>query len=142
MTSYGRNARGRFVTGNSGGPGRPTGSRNRLGEEFLGDLYADWAEHGASVIAEVREKSPAVYLRVVAGLVPQQVGITNIREEVREWSDEELARGLLRAQEVLALAAAQAEDSEPALLESATRGTRRYPAPSRLRAPHPVLRSG
>jgi len=62
------------------------------------------------VIAQVRERSPAVYLRVVAGLVPQQVGITDIREEVREWSDEELARALLRAQEVLALAAAQAED--------------------------------
>src|SRR5271165_3324141 len=116
MTSSGRNASGRFITGNSGGPGRPTGSRNRLGEDFLSDLYADWAENGAAVIAEVREKSPAAYLRVVAGLVPQQVGIMNIREEVREWSEEELARGLLRAQEVLARAAAQAEDGEPALL--------------------------
>ena len=33
MASNGRNALGRFVTGNSGGPGRPKGSRNRLGEE-------------------------------------------------------------------------------------------------------------
>jgi hypothetical protein len=55
----------------NGGPGRPKGSRNRLGEEFLSDLYADWVEHGASVIAEVRERNPAVYLRIVAGLVPQ-----------------------------------------------------------------------
>ena len=35
MTSSGRNGRGRFITGNSGGPGRPKGSRNRLGEDFL-----------------------------------------------------------------------------------------------------------
>ena len=59
MASNGRNALGRFVRGNSGGPGRPKGSRNRLGEEFLSDLYADWMEHGASVIAEVRERNPA-----------------------------------------------------------------------------------
>ena len=115
MASNGRNALGRFETGNSGGPGRPKGSRNRLGEEFLSDLHADWSEHGASVIAEVRERNAAVYLRIVAGLVPQQVGITCARDEVQTMTDEELARALLSAQEVLALAAAQAEDGEPGL---------------------------
>ena len=76
----GRNARGRFISGNSGGPGRPRGSRNRLGEDFLSALCADWAEHGASVIADVRENSPAVYLRIVAGLVPQQAeGTARVR---------------------------------------------------------------
>ena len=119
MASNGRNALGRFVRGNSGGPGRPKGSRNRLGEEFLSDLYADWAEHGASVIAEVRERNPVAYLRTVAGLLPQQVGITSMREDVRAMTDEELARALLSAHEVLALAAAQAEDGETlALLEA------------------------
>ena len=118
MASNGRNALGRFVRGNSGGPGRPLGSRNRLGEEFLSDLYADWAEHGASVIAEVRERNPVAYLRTVAGLLPQQVGITTVREDVRAMTDEELARALLSAHEVLALAAAQAEDGELALLEA------------------------
>ncbi|MGA7451726.1 MAG: hypothetical protein WBW73_10790 [Rhodoplanes sp.] len=116
MASNGRNALGRFVRGNSGGPGRPKGSRNRLGEEFLSDLYADWAEHGASVIAEVRERNPVAYLRTVAGLLPQQVGITSMREDVRAMTDEELAKALLSAHEVLALAAAQAEDGELALL--------------------------
>src|SRR5271166_2931305 len=117
MTSYGRNARGRFITGNSGGPGRPTGSRNRLGEEFLGDLYADWAEHGASVIAEVRQKSPAAYLRVVAGLVPQQVGITDIREEVQTMTDEELNKALVRASLVLGWQLVPPPEGELALLE-------------------------
>ena len=87
MTSNGRNALGQFVSGNSGGPGRPKGSRNRLGEEFLSDLYADWAEHGSGVIAAVRERSPAVYLRIVAGLLPQQVGITTVREDVRTMTN-------------------------------------------------------
>ena len=119
MTSNGRNALGRFVSGNSGGPGRPRGSRNRLGEEFLSDLYADWTEHGASVIAEVRERNPVAYLRTVAGLVPQQVGIVSMGEDVAAMTDEELARALVSAHETLRLAALQsAEDAEPTLLES------------------------
>lgn len=74
--------------------------------------------HGPGVIAEVRERSPVAYLRIVAGLVPQQVGIVSMREDVAAMTDEELARALLQAHEVLALAAAQAEDGEPALLGS------------------------
>ena len=117
LASNGRNALGQFVSGNSGGPGRPKGSRNRLGEEFLSDLYADWAEHGSGVIAAVRERSPAVYLRIVAGLLPQQVGITTVPEDVRTMTNEELARAMLSAHETLRLAA-QAEDGELALLEA------------------------
>ena len=94
---------------------QPKGSRNRLGEEFLSDLYADWTVHGPGVITEVRERNPTAYLRIVAGLLPQQVGITSMREDVAAMTDEELARALLSAHETLALAA---EDGGPALLES------------------------
>ena len=49
MTPSARKGRGRFITGNSGGPGRPKGSRNRLGEDFLGVLFADWSENGRHI---------------------------------------------------------------------------------------------
>ena len=62
----GRNSRGRFLTGNIGGPGRPRGSRNRLNEQFIADLLADWEAHGADVITCVRQTDPAGYLRCVA----------------------------------------------------------------------------
>ena len=113
-----RNALGRFLTGNNGGPGRPKGARNRLGEDFLGDLYADWSEHGAAVIAQVRERSLAVYLRVVAGLVPQQVGITTtseMREEVRAMTDEELNEAMVQAALTLGWRLLPPTDGEPAL---------------------------
>ena len=53
------------------GPGRPRGSRNLLGEEFVAAVYEDWTKHGQAVLAKVRTNSPGSYLRVVASLVPR-----------------------------------------------------------------------
>jgi len=66
-----QNAKGRFLPGNTLSKlgGRPKGSRNRLGEAFLADLYADWEAHGIAVVRQVREEHPAVYLKVVAQLI-------------------------------------------------------------------------
>jgi hypothetical protein len=41
-----RDERGRYLKGIAGGPGRPPGSRNRLTEDFVGDLHAAWQERG------------------------------------------------------------------------------------------------
>jgi hypothetical protein len=70
--------RGRpFEPGCSGNPaGRPKGSRNKFGEEFVAAIAQDWAEHGSEVLARVRQASPATYLRTVASLVPQHLAIT------------------------------------------------------------------
>ena len=59
-----RDSHGRFQTGNIGGPGRPKGSRNKLGEDFISAIYEDWTEHGAAVLKQVRQTSPSTYLRV------------------------------------------------------------------------------
>jgi hypothetical protein len=60
--------------GESGNPaGRKPGSRNRLSEAFLNSLEADFEQHGPQVIAKVRVESPAVYLKVVANLMPAQL---------------------------------------------------------------------
>lgn len=83
---------GRFLSGNSGG-GRPKGSRNKIGEDFLKAMAADFEEHGAAVIAKVRETKPEVYLRVVADILPKELTLN--RDPLEDLSDEELRARLI-----------------------------------------------
>jgi hypothetical protein len=84
-----RDVNGRFKMGNKGGPGRPPGSRNSLGDDFVAAIHVDWREHGAAVLQEVRSSSPAAYLRVVASLVPRQISVDR-RDDFAGVSDQEL----------------------------------------------------
>jgi hypothetical protein len=61
-----RDERGRYLKGIAGGPGRPAGSRNRLTEDFLGDLHAAWQEHGREAINRVIDERPEMFLTIVA----------------------------------------------------------------------------
>jgi len=82
---------GRFLTGNSGG-GRPKGSRNRLGEQFLETLAQDFAEHGQQAIVDCRAEKPSEYVKIVAGLLPKELLVRT--DPVDEMSDEEIADAL------------------------------------------------
>lgn len=86
-----KDEKGRFLTGNIGG-GRPKGSRNKLGEQFLSDMLADWEVHGKAVIETVRAEKPDQYLKVVAGVLPKEM---NLRvNDFDDLTDEQLARQL------------------------------------------------
>ena len=61
-----RDERGRYLKGIAGGPGRPAGSRNKLTEEFIGDLHAAWHEQGREAIDRVVAERPEVFLAIVA----------------------------------------------------------------------------
>lgn len=76
-----------FKPGQSGNPnGRGKGNRNKLGEEFIQKLYADFQEHGEVVIETVRLEKPDAYLKVIAGILPKELKITN----ESDLSDEQL----------------------------------------------------
>lgn len=86
----------RFAVGN---PGRPKGSRNRLGEGFIAALQDDFAKHGVVVIEKVREENPTAYLRVIMGVVPKSLFAAET--SMGELSDDEIAACLLVVREAL-----------------------------------------
>lgn len=92
-------ATGQFVKGKKGGPGRPKGSRNLLGEAFLQDMYADWQEHGKTVIDTVRAEKPDVYLKTVASILPRDLNV-NINP-LEEATDDELIQRLRDLESVI-----------------------------------------
>lgn len=71
-----------------GNPGRPKGSRNKLGEAFIEALHDDFQEHGVKAIQTVREKKPDQYLKVIASLMPKDLNL-NVNN-LGEVSDDEL----------------------------------------------------
>lgn len=66
--------RGKFAPGVSGNvKGRPKGSRNKLSELFIAAMRSDFAEHGPSAIAQLRERDPGQYLSAIRSLIPAHV---------------------------------------------------------------------
>lgn len=80
---------GRFLPGNtvSRMGGRPKGSRNKLGEEFIADLYEHWQKHGISVLDAAARDKPADYLKVIASILPRDIKVS-----LETMSDGELSR--------------------------------------------------
>ena len=86
---------GRFLPGNSGFGGRPKGSRNKLGEQFISDLRDAWEEHGADVIARVARDEPAQFLRVIASLMPRDIRVEGHIDVLADVTDALAAFGKL-----------------------------------------------
>jgi hypothetical protein len=62
----------RFQPGN---PGRPKGSRNKLGEAFIEDLHAAWQKHGMAAIEATIKNQPAQFLKVIVRVVPKDLNL-------------------------------------------------------------------
>lgn len=70
-----------FKKGQTGNPnGRPKGVRDKVTNAFLNDLEKDWRENGAAALKQAREQSPAVYVKMVASLVPKDLNVNHNRE--------------------------------------------------------------
>jgi hypothetical protein len=79
------------------------GAKNRLSEDFLEALHADWQRNGAEAIARAREESALGYVKVIAGLVPREDRLEVIsKADPDELSDAEIAAILLRGRGVRA----------------------------------------
>jgi hypothetical protein len=75
-----------------GNPGRPKGSRNKLGEAFIADLFATWQKRGLSAIERVIDEKPEAYLKVIASLLPKHVNLNH--GHLDDLTDDQLMRKL------------------------------------------------
>ena len=58
-----------------GNPGRPKGSRNKLGEAFIEDLHIAWEKHGMAAIEATIKNHPAQFLKVIAQVLPKDMNL-------------------------------------------------------------------
>jgi hypothetical protein len=66
-----------FKPGQSGNPrGRMKGSRHKLAEAFLSDLYAMWEEHGPAILLTTAMKNPVDIAKLVATVLPRDFQAT------------------------------------------------------------------
>jgi hypothetical protein len=84
-----RDERGLFIVPPKS-PGRPKGSRNKLGEAFIEAMHDDFAEHGVAAIETVRAEKPDQYLKVIASLLPKEMNL-NVTDQFSEMTEDELA---------------------------------------------------
>ena len=71
-----RHLREPWKKGESGNvKGRPTGSRNRLSENFLVDILAIYTEYGKDAIESVAVNPPVEFLKIIAKLLPKKAEI-------------------------------------------------------------------
>lgn len=89
-----------------GNPGRPKGSRNKLGEHFIAALHDDFQAHGVKAIEAVRTEKPHEYLKVIASILPKQLEIKDSAFD--GISDEQLSAIVAAAAAALGVA----EDGE------------------------------
>lgn len=72
-------------SGNTEGRGRA--NRDKLSRSFMLALSTDFELNGVDAINRVRKSDPASYLRVIASLVPKELEIKNLDENL---TDEQL----------------------------------------------------
>ena len=99
-----------FAPGNNANPaGRPKGSRNKLGEDFIAALSEDFKAHGVAAIQTVRAEDPAAYLKVIAQIVPKELNITH--DAFDGVSDEQIAALVAAARSALGVAEGGGEEA-------------------------------
>jgi hypothetical protein len=93
-----RDPKGRFLTANNGGPGRPKGSRNKLGEEFLDDLIEAWRANGKKALALCAAREPTQFCKLVSNILPREIVSTALSLTAKvDLSAMEEAEGFLAA---------------------------------------------
>ena len=104
--------------------GNPHGNRHRtrhlLNQEFMQALLLHFRQHGKKAIEKVARNQPAVYVKILALLVPREMQIEQTNR-IKQMTDEEIEQAIEAIQTMLAARAGEAAKviegtAEPAAL--------------------------
>jgi hypothetical protein len=89
-----RTKTGQFVRRHVGYGGRKPGSRGKLSEAFLGDLFSEWKKSGRSALARVAKDQPETFLRIITAVMPKVLDLdmslnihSELAIEVRDFAE-------------------------------------------------------
>jgi len=110
-----------FKQGLSGNPhGNRHHTRHLLNQEFMQALLLHFRQHGKKAIEKVARNQPAVYVKILALLVPREMQIEQTNR-IKQMTDEEIEQAIEAIQTMLAARAGEAAKviegtAEPAAL--------------------------
>jgi len=91
--------------------GNPHGNRHRtrhlLNQEFMQALLLHFRQHGKKAIEKVAREQPAVYVKILALLVPREMQIEHTNR-IKQMTDEEIEQAIEAIQTMLAARAGEA----------------------------------
>lgn len=120
-------ATGRFLTGNGGG-GRAKGSRNKLADAFVADVYAKWQQSGPAVLDRMIKETPAKFAMLVAKLIPAYVHVDE--NPLEDLPDEIIAAffDILQERAAAGKVGHQPANAQPVLVDGVAVATTAQPA--------------
>src|SRR6516164_4132360 len=97
-----------FKQGLSGNPhGNRHHTRHLLNQEFMQALLLHFRQHGKKAIEKVARNQPAVYVKILALLVPREMQIEQTNR-IKQMTDEEIEQAIEAIQTMLAARAGEA----------------------------------
>ena len=101
------------MTFKPGVSGNPHGNRHRtrhlLNQEFMQALLLHFRQHGKKAIEKVARNQPAVYVKILALLVPREMQIEQTNR-IKQMTDEEIEQAIEAIQTMLAARGGRAND--------------------------------
>jgi hypothetical protein len=85
--------------GQTGNPnGRPHGRLNKFAQQLVADFAANWREHGAAAIEQLRKENIVAYVKIATSLMPREL-LLQVARPMEQMSDAELQEAALQERE-------------------------------------------
>jgi hypothetical protein len=78
--------------------GRGKGNLNKFSQQLVADFAANWREHGAAAIEQLRRENIVAYVKIATSLVPREL-LLQVARPTERMSDAELQEAAAQERE-------------------------------------------